>query len=82
MRLQVLSCGLFFVGESRSFKATDSDPVLVKTLDAQCPVSSTIELKLGAQVRIKTMEFYLSLRRFFFPLQYCKIGFVFMGSYK
>lgn len=30
----------------------DSDPVLVKTLDAQCPVSSNIELKQGAQVSI------------------------------
>ncbi|XP_015262074.1 PREDICTED: ATP-dependent DNA helicase PIF1 [Gekko japonicus] len=39
-------------GEPRSFKAVDSDPVLVKTLDAQCPVSSIIELKLGAQVML------------------------------
>nr|XP_056701009.1 ATP-dependent DNA helicase PIF1 [Euleptes europaea] len=45
-RLQELS------GEPRSFKAVDSDPVLVKTLDAQCPVSSIIELKLGAQVML------------------------------
>lgn len=49
-KFQVLSYGLSFVGESRSFKAVDSDPALVKTLDAQCPVSSIIELKLGAQV--------------------------------
>ncbi|XP_054837286.1 ATP-dependent DNA helicase PIF1 isoform X2 [Eublepharis macularius] len=39
-------------GEPRSFKAVDSDPMLVKTLDAQCPVSSIIELKLGAQVML------------------------------
>ncbi|XP_077190245.1 ATP-dependent DNA helicase PIF1 isoform X2 [Paroedura picta] len=39
-------------GESRSYKAVDSDPVLVKTLDAYCPVSSIIELKLGAQVML------------------------------
>uniref|UniRef100_A0A670J067 ATP-dependent DNA helicase PIF1 n=1 Tax=Podarcis muralis TaxID=64176 RepID=A0A670J067_PODMU len=39
-------------GERRSFKAVDSDPVLVKTLDAQCPVSSNIELKQGAQVML------------------------------
>ncbi|XP_048353210.1 ATP-dependent DNA helicase PIF1 isoform X2 [Sphaerodactylus townsendi] len=45
-RLQKLS------GEPRCFKAVDSDPGLVKTLDAQCPVSSIIELKLGAQVML------------------------------
>ncbi|XP_034979174.1 ATP-dependent DNA helicase PIF1 [Zootoca vivipara] len=39
-------------GERRTFKAVDSDPVLVKTLDAQCPVSSIIELKQGAQVML------------------------------
>uniref|UniRef100_A0A8D2IZL3 ATP-dependent DNA helicase PIF1 n=1 Tax=Varanus komodoensis TaxID=61221 RepID=A0A8D2IZL3_VARKO len=39
-------------GEQRSFKAVDSDPVLVKALDAQCPVSSVIELKQGAQVML------------------------------
>ncbi|XP_062996335.1 ATP-dependent DNA helicase PIF1 isoform X1 [Elgaria multicarinata webbii] len=39
-------------GEQRSFKAVDSDPGLVKTLDAQCPVSSVIELKQGAQVML------------------------------
>ncbi|XP_053099422.1 ATP-dependent DNA helicase PIF1 [Hemicordylus capensis] len=39
-------------GEPKSFKAVDSDPVLVKTLDAQCPVSSMIELKQGAQVML------------------------------
>ncbi|XP_060087615.1 ATP-dependent DNA helicase PIF1 [Heteronotia binoei] len=39
-------------GDSRFFKAVDSDPVLVKTLDVQCPVSSIIELKIGAQVML------------------------------
>ncbi|KAG8132259.1 hypothetical protein E2320_010128 [Naja naja] len=37
-------------GQLRSFKAVDSDPMLAKTLDAQCPVKSMIELKEGAQV--------------------------------
>ncbi|XP_063153817.1 ATP-dependent DNA helicase PIF1 isoform X2 [Candoia aspera] len=46
MQLQQLS------GMLRSFKAVDSDPMLVKTLDAQCPVSSIIELKEGAQVML------------------------------
>ncbi|KAL7985181.1 hypothetical protein Chor_003751 [Crotalus horridus] len=36
----------------RSFKAVDSDPMLAKTLDAQCPVKSIIELKEGAQVML------------------------------
>ncbi|XP_066480151.1 ATP-dependent DNA helicase PIF1 [Tiliqua scincoides] len=39
-------------GEPRSFKAVDSDPVLMNILDAQCPVSSMIELKQGAQVML------------------------------
>uniref|UniRef100_A0A8D0DZ18 ATP-dependent DNA helicase PIF1 n=1 Tax=Salvator merianae TaxID=96440 RepID=A0A8D0DZ18_SALMN len=39
-------------GEQRCFKAVDSDPVLVKTMDAQCPVNSNIELKEGAQVML------------------------------
>uniref|UniRef100_A0A6J0SYQ3 ATP-dependent DNA helicase PIF1 n=1 Tax=Pogona vitticeps TaxID=103695 RepID=A0A6J0SYQ3_9SAUR len=39
-------------GEQRSFKAVDSDPLLVKMIDAQCPVSSVIELKQGAQVML------------------------------
>uniref|UniRef100_A0A670XRG4 ATP-dependent DNA helicase PIF1 n=1 Tax=Pseudonaja textilis TaxID=8673 RepID=A0A670XRG4_PSETE len=32
--------------------AVDSDPMLAKTLDAQCPVKSMIELKEGAQVML------------------------------
>uniref|UniRef100_A0A8C6X3C3 ATP-dependent DNA helicase PIF1 n=1 Tax=Naja naja TaxID=35670 RepID=A0A8C6X3C3_NAJNA len=39
-------------GQLRSFKAVDSDPMLAKTLDAQCPVKSMIELKEGAQVML------------------------------
>ncbi|XP_039179148.1 ATP-dependent DNA helicase PIF1 isoform X2 [Crotalus tigris] len=39
-------------GQLRSFKAVDSDPMLAKTLDAQCPVKSIIELKEGAQVML------------------------------
>ncbi|XP_015666789.1 ATP-dependent DNA helicase PIF1 [Protobothrops mucrosquamatus] len=46
MQLQQLS------GQLRSFKAVDSDPMLAKTLDAQCPVKSIIELKEGAQVML------------------------------
>ncbi|XP_058034121.1 ATP-dependent DNA helicase PIF1 [Ahaetulla prasina] len=46
MQLQQLA------GQLRSFKAVDSDPMLAKTLDAQCPVKSMIELKEGAQVML------------------------------
>ncbi|NXE45329.1 PIF1 helicase, partial [Casuarius casuarius] len=45
-RLQQLS------GEVHTFEALDSDPVLVKLIDAQCPVGSRVELKLGAQVML------------------------------
>uniref|UniRef100_A0A8C3H618 ATP-dependent DNA helicase PIF1 n=1 Tax=Chrysemys picta bellii TaxID=8478 RepID=A0A8C3H618_CHRPI len=37
-------------GEMRSYEAVDSDPMLVKAIDAQCPVSHCIQLKPGAQV--------------------------------
>ncbi|XP_059678103.1 ATP-dependent DNA helicase PIF1 [Gavia stellata] len=45
-RLQQLS------GEVHTFEALDSDPMLVKLIDAQCPVGGTVELKLGAQVML------------------------------
>ena len=32
------------------FDALDSDPALVKTIDAQSPVSRLLQLKVGAQV--------------------------------
>uniref|UniRef100_A0A8C4YF65 ATP-dependent DNA helicase PIF1 n=1 Tax=Gopherus evgoodei TaxID=1825980 RepID=A0A8C4YF65_9SAUR len=37
-------------GEMHSYEAVDSDPMLVKAIDAQCPVSHCIQLKPGAQV--------------------------------
>ncbi|XP_067423968.1 ATP-dependent DNA helicase PIF1 isoform X2 [Emydura macquarii macquarii] len=37
-------------GEMHSYEAVDSDPMLVKAIDAQCPVGHCIELKPGAQV--------------------------------
>lgn len=39
-----------FPGEMHSFEALDSDPELAHILDAQCPVSRLLQLKLGAQV--------------------------------
>ncbi|TRZ23787.1 hypothetical protein HGM15179_003354 [Zosterops borbonicus] len=39
-------------GEVRVFEALDSDPMLVKLIDAQCPVGGRVELKLGAQVML------------------------------
>lgn len=42
-----------FSGEVHSFEAIDSDPELSRTLDAQCPVSRVLQLKLGAQVSKK-----------------------------
>uniref|UniRef100_A0A8C3B4I3 ATP-dependent DNA helicase PIF1 n=1 Tax=Cairina moschata TaxID=8855 RepID=A0A8C3B4I3_CAIMO len=45
-RLQQLS------GEVHTFEALDSDPMLVKLIDAQCPVGSKIVLKVGAQVML------------------------------
>uniref|UniRef100_A0A8C4V9R7 ATP-dependent DNA helicase PIF1 n=1 Tax=Falco tinnunculus TaxID=100819 RepID=A0A8C4V9R7_FALTI len=45
-RLQQLS------GEVHAFEALDSDPKLVKLIDAQCPVGGRVELKLGAQVML------------------------------
>ena len=40
----------FFLGEVHSFKAMDSDPEQARTLNAHCPVSQILQLKLGAQV--------------------------------
>ncbi|XP_065513326.1 ATP-dependent DNA helicase PIF1 [Caloenas nicobarica] len=45
-RLQQLS------GKVHAFEALDSDPMLVKLIDAQCPVGGRVELKLGAQVML------------------------------
>ncbi|XP_008137349.2 ATP-dependent DNA helicase PIF1 [Eptesicus fuscus] len=39
-------------GEVHSFEAMDSDPEQARTLDAQCPVSKLLQLKLGAQVML------------------------------
>ncbi|KAM9091273.1 ATP-dependent DNA helicase PIF1 [Megaptera novaeangliae] len=39
-------------GEVHSFEAMDSDPEQARTLDAQCPVSQLLQLKLGAQVML------------------------------
>ncbi|XP_030061422.1 ATP-dependent DNA helicase PIF1 [Microcaecilia unicolor] len=39
-------------GEVRSYEALDSDPMLVKTIDAQSPVAQFIQLKKGAQVML------------------------------
>ncbi|XP_029309525.1 ATP-dependent DNA helicase PIF1 [Cottoperca gobio] len=39
-------------GSVRAFEALDSDPVLVKTIDAHSPVSRLIQLKVGAQVML------------------------------
>lgn len=36
------------------FEALDSDPMLAKLIDAQCPVGGRVELKLGAQVSVCT----------------------------
>ncbi|NXN19514.1 PIF1 helicase, partial [Indicator maculatus] len=45
-RLQQLS------GELHTFEALDSDPMLMKLIDAQCPVGGRVELKVGAQVML------------------------------
>ncbi|XP_022056365.2 ATP-dependent DNA helicase PIF1 [Acanthochromis polyacanthus] len=39
-------------GPVKVFEALDSDPVLVKTIDAHSPVSRLIQLKVGAQVML------------------------------
>ncbi|XP_053325483.1 ATP-dependent DNA helicase PIF1 [Spea bombifrons] len=39
-------------GDGRCYDALDSDPVLVKTINAQCPVNEKIQLKEGAQVML------------------------------
>uniref|UniRef100_G1NBI9 ATP-dependent DNA helicase PIF1 n=1 Tax=Meleagris gallopavo TaxID=9103 RepID=G1NBI9_MELGA len=39
-------------GDSHTFEALDSDPMLVKLIDAQCPVGGRVELKVGAQVML------------------------------
>ncbi|NXW07253.1 PIF1 helicase, partial [Fregetta grallaria] len=41
-------------GEVHTFEALDSDPMLVKLIDAQCPVGGRVEIKLGAQVSVCT----------------------------
>lgn len=35
-----------------TYEAFDSDPMLVKTMDAQCPVGLWLQLKKGAQVML------------------------------
>lgn len=47
------ACPPLSPGEVHSFEAMDSDPEQARTLDAQCPVSKLLQLKLGAQVRGK-----------------------------
>ncbi|XP_035114742.1 ATP-dependent DNA helicase PIF1 isoform X1 [Callithrix jacchus] len=39
-------------GKVHRFEATDSNPELASTLDAQCPVNQLLQLKLGAQVML------------------------------
>ncbi|XP_076001063.1 ATP-dependent DNA helicase PIF1 [Genypterus blacodes] len=39
-------------GSVRDFEAVDSDPALVKTIDAHSPVGRLIQLKVGAQVML------------------------------
>ncbi|KAM4641380.1 ATP-dependent DNA helicase PIF1 [Discoglossus pictus] len=39
-------------GESHTYDALDSDPMLVKTIDSQCPVNQKLVLKKGAQVML------------------------------
>lgn len=39
-----------------TFKAMDSDPEQARSLDAQCPVSQILQLKLGAQVNGKQSQ--------------------------
>ncbi|KAG8437075.1 hypothetical protein GDO86_007958 [Hymenochirus boettgeri] len=39
-------------GELHSYEALDSDPMLIKTINAQCPVNQQIQLKKGAQVML------------------------------
>ncbi|XP_037689640.1 ATP-dependent DNA helicase PIF1 [Choloepus didactylus] len=39
-------------GEVHSFEAVDSDPDQARILDAQCPASRLLQLKLGAQVML------------------------------
>ncbi|KAG7256491.1 hypothetical protein CRUP_021001, partial [Coryphaenoides rupestris] len=44
-------------GSVHVFEATDSDPSLVKTIDAQSPVNRILQLKVGAQVMLtKNLE--------------------------
>ncbi|XP_048803177.1 ATP-dependent DNA helicase PIF1 [Lagopus muta] len=39
-------------GDLHAFEALDSDPMLVKLIDTQCPVGGRVELKVGAQVML------------------------------
>lgn len=47
----------YFIGDLHTFEALDSDPMLVKLIDAQCPVGGRVELKVGAQVSVCTRLF-------------------------
>lgn len=44
------------LGPLRVFEALDSDPMLVKTIDAQSPVGHTLQLKVGAQARASMLS--------------------------
>lgn len=52
----IVICQIFLslTGEVHAFEALDSDPMLVKLIDAQCPVGGRVDLKLGAQVSLCT----------------------------
>nr|XP_014339442.1 PREDICTED: ATP-dependent DNA helicase PIF1 [Latimeria chalumnae] len=39
-------------GELQTYEAVDSDPMLVKTINRQCPVGQVLQLKKGAQVML------------------------------
>ncbi|XP_072430603.1 ATP-dependent DNA helicase PIF1 [Chiloscyllium punctatum] len=39
-------------GELHTYQAIDSDPMFVQTLNTQCPVGQTLQLKKGAQVML------------------------------
>lgn len=55
-------------GSVRVFEALDSDPALVKTIDAHSPVGRTIQLKVGAQVCLFILHNLLQ-----FGIQHCTV---------
>lgn len=50
---------MLFSGSARVFEALDSDPALVRTIDAHSPVGRIIQLKVGAQVLCARMTMRL-----------------------